>query len=109
MIHQPLSTDGVHPQISSSLRLLVFLARSSGLVRHVLLFVYFFKELISLIGSRDKCHTSVFNALICGCCTNYCNHLLFKHENVKYLGKSAQTITSFSLLFRPKYIFQYYM
>ena len=26
--------------------------------------VYFFKELISFIGSLDKCHTSVFNALI---------------------------------------------
>ena len=35
---------------------------SSGLVRHTLLYVYFFKQLISFIGSLDKCHTSVFNA-----------------------------------------------
>ena len=38
---------------------------SSRLVRHTLLFVYFFKELISFIGSLDKCHTSVFNTLTC--------------------------------------------
>ena len=37
---------------------------SSGLVRHTLLYIYFFKELISVIASLDKCHTSVFNALI---------------------------------------------
>ena len=37
---------------------------SPALVRHTLLIVYFFKELISFIGSLDKCHTSVFNALI---------------------------------------------
>ena len=35
-----------------------FLPCSSGLVRHILLFVYFFKEL------NDKCHTSILNALI---------------------------------------------
>ena len=40
------------------------LLSSSGLVHHILLFVYLFKELISFIGSLDKCHTSVFNALI---------------------------------------------
>ena len=40
------------------------LPSSPGLVCHELLFVYFFKELISFIGSLDKCHTSVFNALI---------------------------------------------
>ena len=38
---------------------------SSGLVRYTLLFI-FFKEVISLIGSFDKCHNSVFNALIIG-------------------------------------------
>ena len=37
---------------------------SPALVCHTLLIVYFFKELISFIGSLDKCHTSVFNALI---------------------------------------------
>ena len=35
-----------------------------SLVRHTLLIIYFFKEPISFIGSLDKCHTSVFNALI---------------------------------------------
>ena len=37
---------------------------SPALVRRTLLFVYYFKELISFIGFLDKCHTSVFNALI---------------------------------------------
>ena len=37
---------------------------SSELVHHTLLFVYFFKELLSFIGSLDKCHTCVFNVLI---------------------------------------------
>ena len=48
----------------SSLRFVSPLPCSSELVRHTLLFVYFFKELISFNGSLDKCHTSVFNALI---------------------------------------------
>ena len=43
---------------------------SSELVRHTLLFVYLFKEIISFIGSLDKCHTNVFNALIFKCGTN---------------------------------------
>ena len=37
---------------------------SSRHLCHTLLFVYFFNELISFIGSLDKCHTRVFNALI---------------------------------------------
>ena len=40
------------------------LPSSPAIVRHTVLIVYFFKELISFIGSLDKCHTSVFNALI---------------------------------------------
>ena len=36
---------------------------SSGLVRHILLFVYFFTELNSFIGFFDQCNTSVFSAL----------------------------------------------
>ena len=59
MIHQPLSPDRVHPQVSSSLRLL-----THYLVCHTLLFIYYFKELISFIDSLDKCHTSIFNTLI---------------------------------------------
>ena len=54
------------PHISSSLRLLVLY-----LLRHTLLFVYFFKELISFIGSLDKCHTSVFKALVVKCVSSY--------------------------------------
>ena len=64
MIHQPLSPDGVHRQICLSLRLFVLWFCSSGLVRHILLFVYFFKELISFTDALDKCYTSVLNALI---------------------------------------------
>ena len=64
MIHQPLSHDGVHPQISSSLKLLVLcFVRSDLFVINFCLYI-FFKELISFIGSLDKCHTSIFNALI---------------------------------------------
>ena len=37
---------------------------SSRFVCHILLFVYFLKEVISFVGSLDKCHTSFFNALI---------------------------------------------
>ena len=64
MIHQLLSPDGISspnqfvPEIVSSLPC------SSELVRHILLFVYLKKKLISFIGSLDKGHTSVFNALI---------------------------------------------
>ena len=56
MMHQPFSPDGVHPQISSSLRLIV-------LAIYYCLFI-FSKKLISFIDSLDKCHTSIFNALI---------------------------------------------
>ena len=65
MIHQPLSPVGVHLQISSSLRLLVLCLVRSDLFVVLLLSVYLKKKtLISFIGSLDKCHTSVFNALI---------------------------------------------
>ena len=64
MIHQPLSPDFINnivPEIVSPLPCL------SGHVRHILLFVYLKKKkknLISFIGSLDKCHISVFSALI---------------------------------------------
>ena len=64
MIHQHLSPDGVHPPNQFVPEIVSCLPCSSGLVRHILLFVYFFKELISFISFLDKCHTSVFNALI---------------------------------------------
>ena len=58
-----LSPDGVHPQISSSLRLLVLcLVRPNSFVIYYCLFI-FSKEPISFIGSLDKCHTSLFNVL----------------------------------------------
>ena len=59
MIHQPLSPDGVHPQISSSLRLLG-LVRPDLFVINYFLFV-FFKELISFIGYLDNAtHALIF-------------------------------------------------
>ena len=64
MIHQPLSPDGVHPPNQFVPEIVSPMPCSSGLVRYILVFVYFFKELISFIGFLDKCHTSVFNALI---------------------------------------------
>ena len=69
IIHQPLSSDEVHPQICSSLRLLVLcLVRPDLSVIYYCLFIYYYfffpEKLISFIGSLDKCHSSVFNALI---------------------------------------------
>ena len=57
-----LSPDGVHPQISSSL----CFVRPDFFCFHYCLFI-FSKELISFMGSLDKCHTSVFNGLIITC------------------------------------------
>ena len=64
MIHQPLSPDRVHVPNGFVPEIVSPWSCSSGLVRHILPFVYFFKGLISFIGSLDKCHTSVCNALI---------------------------------------------
>ena len=64
MIHQPLSHDGVHPPNQFVREIVSPLLCSYGLVRYILPFVYFFKELISFIGSLDKRHTSVSNVLI---------------------------------------------
>ena len=57
-------TGGVNPQNQFVPKIASPLPCSPVLVRHTLLIVYFFKEIISFIGSLDKCHTSVFNALI---------------------------------------------
>ena len=48
MIHQLLSPDGDHPQIPE---IVSTLPCSSGVGRHILLFVYFYKEVIFLIDS----------------------------------------------------------
>ena len=60
MIHQLLSPDRVHPQISSSLRLL-FLCLVRWTCSSYITVCCFFKQLISFIGSLDKFRTSVFN------------------------------------------------
>ena len=60
-------TGGVHPPNQFVPEIVSPLPCSPALVRHTLLFVDFFKELISFIGSLDICHTSVFNALIMFC------------------------------------------
>ena len=65
VIHGGQFTGGVHPPNQFVPDIISPLPCSPTLVRHTLLIVYFFKELISFIGSLDKCHTSVFNALIC--------------------------------------------
>ena len=65
MIYQPLSPDGIHPQVTLSLRLLVVcFVRPDLFVIYYYLFILLFIELISFIGSLDKCHSSVFKALI---------------------------------------------
>ena len=86
-IHSCQFTGGVHipnqfvPEIVSPLPF------SPALVRHTLLIVYFFKQLISFIGSIDKCHTSVFGALIFECLIGLfkqsfcCSCYSFKNKN----------------------------
>ena len=64
VIHGGKFTGGVHPPNQFVPEIVSPLPCSPALVRHTLLIVYFFKKLISFIGSLDKCHTSVFNALI---------------------------------------------
>ena len=65
VIHGGQFTDGVPPPNQFVPEIVSPLPSSPALVCHTkLLIVYFFKELISFIGSLDKCHTSVFNALI---------------------------------------------
>ena len=62
MIHQPLLPDGVHPQISSFQRLLVLCLVRLALSSHITACLFF--QRLQFIGSLDKYHTSVFNALI---------------------------------------------
>ena len=64
VIHGGQFTGAVHPPDQFVLDIVSHLSCSPALVRHNLLIVYFFKELTSFFGSLDKCHTSVFNALI---------------------------------------------
>ena len=64
VIHGGQFSGGVHPPNQCVPEIVSPLPCSPALVRHTLLFVYFFEELISFIDSLDKCHTSVFNALI---------------------------------------------
>ena len=72
VIHGGQLTGGAHPRNQFVPEIVSPLPCSQALVCHTLLIVYFFNELISFIGSLDKCHTSVFNALIVLCqVTNY--------------------------------------
>ena len=64
VIHGGQFTGGVCPQNQFVPEIVSPLSCSSALVRHTLQIVYFFEELISFIGSLDKCHTSVFKTLI---------------------------------------------
>ena len=61
VIHGGQFTSGVHPSNQFVPEIVSPLPCSPALVRHALLFL---KELISFIGSLDKYHTSVSNALI---------------------------------------------
>ena len=63
-IHCGQFTGRVHPPNQFVPEIVSPLPCSPTLVHHTLLIVYFFKELMSFIGSLDKCHTSLFNALI---------------------------------------------
>ena len=63
VIHSGQFTGRVHPPNQFVPEIVSPLPCSPALVHHTLL-IFFFKEPISFIGSLDKCHTSVFNALI---------------------------------------------
>ena len=64
VVHSGQFTGRVHPPNQFVPEIFSPLPCLPTFVRHTLLFVYFFKEVISFIGSLDKCYTSVFNALI---------------------------------------------
>ena len=64
LLHGGQFTGEVHPLNQFVPEIVSSLPCSPALVRHILLIVYFFKELISFIGFLYKCHTGVFNALI---------------------------------------------
>ena len=105
MIHQSLSPHGVHPQISSSLRLLdLCLVRSDLFVIYYCLFILLRTH--SFIDPLDKCHTSVFNALIfCFClgrlrpltCRKLANSIAKRIDSCQP-AQSAQADTSRSFL-----------
>ena len=61
LIHGVQFTCRVHPQNQFVPEIVSPLPCSPALVRHTLLIVYFFKELISFIGSLDKCHFQCFD------------------------------------------------
>ena len=65
VIHSGQFTGGVHPLNQFVPEILSPLLTLPALVHYTLLIVYFFNELISFIESLDKCHTSIFKALIC--------------------------------------------
>ena len=64
VIHGGQFTCGVHPPNQFVPEIVSPLPCLAALVRHTLLIVYFFKELLSFIGSLNKCHTSILKALI---------------------------------------------
>ena len=64
VIHGGQFTGGVHTPNQFVREIVSPLPCSPAFVRHTLMTVCFCKELISFIGSLDKCHTRVFNALI---------------------------------------------
>ena len=64
VVHVGQFTGRVHPPNQFVPEIVSPLPCLPALVCHTLLIVYFFKELISFMGSLDKCHSSIFNALI---------------------------------------------
>ena len=60
VIHGGQFTGGIYPPNQFVPEIVSPLPCLPAHVRHTLLIVYFFKDLISFIGSLDKCHTSFF-------------------------------------------------
>ena len=67
VIHGGQSTGGVHPLNQFVHEIVGLLPSSSELVHHTFITIICFQRSNSFIGSLDKSHTRVFNALICLC------------------------------------------
>ena len=83
MIHQPLSRDRVHPPNQFVPEIVSPLPYSSGLVRHILLFVYLFQRIYLFHWLPRPMPHHCFQRLIFFCMSN--NHSAVKHSVVNLL------------------------
>ena len=95
VIHGGQFTGGVHPPpISSSLRLFCLVRPNL----FVIITIHVFKEVISFIGSLDKWHTSVFNALISSWCLKFSEDFCIKMSFYMYVSSCWTEMIQFDWL-----------